>query len=202
MAEIEAYTKARMGEILDDTIQSLAIIGTTPNQILRATLQDGTTEDLGNVSGAQGPVGYTGAGIAGVVTLFNSVIPGDWHTIETTADWDEHASPDWAQLRYRITGDIVELNGWTKYVGASDVNQTSYITDLSGASTPIFPAEATPSSGYRILHAQRYGRYPATVVLGVLAPGFTLFSYQGLNQPALKDQEWISFTGCSYRLGG
>lgn len=207
MAEIEAYNKAKMDQILDDTIQSLAIVGTTPNQVLRATLQDGTTEDLGVVSGAQGPIGYTGSGIAGVEPLFSSVIPGPWKTIQTTADWDEHAPPDWAQLRYRIIGDIVELNGWTKYVGQDETDDppvtviSSNITDPQGTSSPIFPAEATPAAGqYRSIHAQRYGRHPATVVLGNVVTGYTLFQYQGDNAPPLKNQEWISFTGCTYRL--
>lgn len=201
MAEIEAYTKAHMDDILDNTIQSLAIIGSAPNQVLRATLQDGTTEDLGNVSGAPGPVGYPGSAIAGIEPLFNSVIPGPWHTIETTANWSPHASPDWAQLRYRLVGNIVELNGWTKFVGESDVYDTLEITDAQGTSSPIFPAEATPAIGqYRVIHGYRYGRFPTRVLLGNVFSGYVMFSYQGAGQHMLKNQEWINFTGCTYHI--
>ena len=206
MAEIEAYTKAAMDGILDDTIQSLQLVGTTPNQILRATLQDGTTEDLGVVSGAQGPQGYTGSGIAGVEPLFSSVIPGPWVPIVTTDEWTtDHGAPNWANLRYRLVGDMVELNGWAKYVGQDESDDpqvfhtSSVFTDMSGNLTPALPAEMMPAAGqYRSLHAQRYGRYPAQVTIGTPAPGYHLFQYNGADQPPLKKEEWISFTGCMY----
>lgn len=207
MADIEAYDKNKMDAILDDTIQSMAIVGTSPNQMLRLTLEDGTTEDLGPVTGAAGPQGYPGDGIAGVEPLFSSVIPGPWVNIETTANWDVHAPPDWAQLRYRIIGNIVELNGWTKYVGPDESDDppdpwtSMAITDFEGAETAKLPAEIMPPSNqYRILHAQRFGRYPAQITIGNLGDVWYLFQYTGTDQPPLKKEEWISFTGCTYTI--
>lgn len=200
MATVNAYTVSKMDELLNDTVQSASITGAKPNQYLRLVMDDGSVQNIGPITGAQGPIGQEGSGLGEVQTALASIIPTPWSNMPidaTILETTSFSSYNYAPFRYRVIGDVVEFSGSCSYTGASGI--TTFQVCPFGA----LPADMYITTGtqYRVMTAQRYsvsGAFYDFPIYVAANGSFTLFQYSGPDQPQMQPGDYLNFNGCSY----
>ena len=200
MAQINAYTASKMESIMDDTVQSATVTGSKPNQYLRLVMKDGSIQNIGPITGDQGPQGAQGSGLGEVQTALASIVPTTWTAMPfdpALFDTSGFIPYGYSGFRYRVLGDTVEFNGSCAYIGAGGIT-TCQVCPFNTLAADMWP---TSSGQYRVITGQRYSTSGAFYEFPCYIAGsgaFTLFQYSGPNLPALQPGDYVTFNGCSY----
>lgn len=185
MGKAISYDAAEQSDILQDTVQSASIV----NGNLVVTRHSGAQQTLGPAKGPQGPTGYAGSGLSDLQDDFAPVTPGLWNSISYDTNLWEPYGFGYPDLRYRITGNYVELNGLLRYIGTSGINLAPSLMTTNDN------LDLCPNDGYwRFIQVLRNGRYVQQVIFANFG-GTTMYGVLagGGSHPAWNSGDWCAF---------